>query len=128
MVKGPGMAVYDGITITLPGDGTASPGDFVGINGGKVTTADGTTDTNIVGVLSDQNPASHSDGDTVELHITGVVVGNVAGGTAAGVELGASATEGQAGAGSEDINTLSAEGGTFKGASLDTGYAAVHLG
>jgi hypothetical protein len=127
MVKVAGQAVYDGRTVTLTGDGTAAPGDFVGINSGKVTTADDTTDTNIIGVVSDQTP-SHSDGDTVEVHVTGVVVGNVASGVAAGVELGTSATEGEAASGSQDIDTFCAEGGEFKGASIDAGYAAVHLG
>lgn len=126
MVKKPGQTIYDGRTVSFTGDGTAEPGDFVALDGdGKVTQA-GDGD-NPIGILSDQNDATHDDGDRVTVDVTGVVIGNVATGTAAGEGLDSSATAGEVGAG-DKYDAFSDEGGEFKGASIDDGYAAVHLG
>lgn len=114
-------------TVTLTTDGSADSGDAVAINGGKVTQADSTTDTNVIGVLG-ANQDDSADGDKVAVHIGGVVCAKVASGTSAGTELGASATEGELGAGSAGIQTLGDEGGVFMGQSAPTGGAVVHLG
>lgn len=119
------------LAISLEGDGSGDPGDFVAINSGQVTTADGTTDTNVIGILTDRNdPAADREaGDKVSVGIGGVFVGNVASGVSAGVELGAGSTEGQAASGSGAGNTLSDEGGQYRGSTaVPSGTAAVHLG
>lgn len=126
MVKTAGQTVYDGRTVSYPGDGSAAPGDFVTFDAEGKITQTGDTD-NAVGILSDQAGEAHDDGDNVPVHVTGVVIGNVATGTSAGDPLGASATAGEAGAG-DKYDAFSDEGGEFKGANISDGYAAVHLG
>lgn len=136
MVKAPGQMVYDGRTVSFPGDGTATPGDLVSIDAnGQVTLSDAD---NSIGILSDQAGETHDAGDDVPVHVTGVVIANVADGTVAGDGLGepdtatAGHTAGELNTGSE-YDAFSDEGGQFKqhdtsSASLDAGYAAVHLG
>lgn len=130
-MKPPGLAVYHGRSITHEGDGSASPGDFVSVNGsGQVTQASDTSGP-VVGVLSDTNDDTHDAGDMVSVETGGVVIANVASGTASGAAVAGTATAGEAGSagtGAAAGSTLSAEGGSYRGASLDTGYAAVFLG
>lgn len=133
MAKVPGQSVHGGMAVTLAGDGSPARGDAVAIASGQVTQAfdDGTTVNPAVGVMSDTNdPAADNDaGDNVSVELAGVVIANVASGITAGEQLGASGTNnGELAAGSDDIFALSDEGGTYQGASLDAGYAAVHLG
>lgn len=133
MAKEPGQMIYDGLGVTLEGDGSPARGDAVAITGGQVTQAldDGTTVNPALGVMTDRNdPASeNAAGDNVSVQLGGVVIANVASGVTAGAQLGASGTNnGELAAGSDDIFALSDEGGSFKGSSLDAGYAAVHLG
>ncbi len=55
----------------------------------------------------------------------------VTAGSTSGLTVGASADGDNAGeliSGGDEAHAFSDEGGAFKGASLDTGYAAVHLG
>ncbi|MFC6825681.1 hypothetical protein [Halopelagius fulvigenes] len=128
MAKNPGQALNAGvITVTLTGDGTASDGDAVAMSAGKVTQADGTNDPHVIGVLA-QEQGSKTDTEKVSVHIAGPVVANVASGTAAGTQLGSSATEGQFGSGTQAISTLTPEGdaGDY-GGTMPTGYAAVNL-
>lgn len=131
--------VEDGRTVSFPSDGTAGPGDAVSLDAnGQVTPTDAD---NSIGVLSDQAPAAHDAGDNVPVHVTGVVVANVAAGAVAGDSLtevdtsvaGAPAAGTLIVGGDGQMDAFSDEGGQYKqhdtsSASLDAGYAAVHLG
>ncbi len=58
----------------------------------------------------------------------GLILANVASGTTAGTELGASATDGQLGSGSEGVSAVTDEGavaGLSTNESVPSGYAAV---
>lgn len=58
----------------------------------------------------------------------GLILANVASGTTAGTELGASATDGQLGSGSEGVSAVTDEGGVAglsTNESVPAGYAAV---
>lgn len=97
-------------TVTYEAGESVSAGDAVAINGGQLATADGTTDTNPIGIVASSVDSSVSAGDEVPVHVRGTVVANVAGGVSAGTELGVSATEGQLGAASGGFEALSDEG------------------
>lgn len=97
-------------TVTYEAGASLSAGDLVAINGGQLATADGTTDTNPIGIVASSVDSSVSAGDEVPVHVRGTVVANVASGVAAGTELGVSATEGQLAAASGGYEALSDEG------------------
>lgn len=124
-------AFGDATAVTYEAGESVSAGDAVAINGGQLATADGTTDTNIIGIVAESAPASVSAGDTVPVYVNGSgVVANVAGGVTAGTELGTSATEGQLASGSQGFETLSDEGaasGLEIGASLPANGAVTKL-
>lgn len=114
----PGHAVYQGLTLPKPTDGTVEPGDIVEINGdGQVTEhAEGEP----YGVVSDQAKGVDEEGELIDVHVAGVVITAVPGGTADGDAV--------AGIWVADSD----EGGRYRqhetvDASLDDGYAAVHL-
>ena len=94
------------VGVTYEAGGSISAGDAVAINGGQLATADGTTDTNPIGIAAADAAAT----ETVTVWVAGVVVANVAGAVTAGTELGTSATEGQLAAGSGGFEALSDEG------------------
>lgn len=94
--------------VTYEAGESLTAGDAVGINGGQLAKADGTTDTNPIGVVAQDASAA---GETVTVYVRGIVVANVAGGISAGTELGVSATEGQLAGASGGYEALSDEGG-----------------
>jgi len=124
-------AYGDATTIGYEAAGALSAGDVVAINGGQVTTADDTTDTNPIGVVSSSVEGTVEAGDVVPVHVNGSgVVANVAASITAGTELAVSATEGQLAAGSGGFEALSGEGaasGLNIGASLPANGAVTKL-
>jgi len=124
-------AYGDATTIGYEAAGALSAGDVVAINGGQVTTADDTTDTNPIGVVSSSVEGTVEAGDDVQVHVNGSgVVANVAASITAGTELAVSATEGQLAAGSGGFEALSGEGaasGLNIGASLPANGAVTKL-
>lgn len=135
MAKPPGAMVHDGRTVQFESGGGVTSGDAVSITGGQLTLSDAD---NMVGIVSDVVEDGHDAGDLIDVHVTGVVVANVQDGTAAGDPLGEpdTATAGHSAgelAPGDEFDAFSDEGGQFKQhdsstASLDAGYAAVHLG
>ncbi|MWG34828.1 hypothetical protein [Halomarina oriensis] len=127
MPKPLGFVVYPNAIIDTGEAGEAlSPGDAVGLSGGQYVKADGTNDTNALGIVTDNSGGADEAGDSVGVCLSGAVVANVAGGVTAGGELDVSATEGQLAAGTGGIDALSDEGGTWKGAALAANAAVVH--
>jgi len=124
-------AYGDATAIGYEAAGALSAGDVVAINGGQVTTADDTTDTNPIGVVSSSVEGTVEAGDDVQVHVNGSgVVANVAASITAGTELAVSATEGQLAAGSGGFEALSGEGaasGLNIGASLPANGAVTKL-
>lgn len=124
-------AYGDATTIGYEAAGALSAGDVVAINDGQVTTADDSTDTNPIGVVSSSVDGTVEAGDKVQVHVNGSgVVANVAAGVTAGTELAVSATEGQLAAGSGGFEALSDEGaasGLKIGASLPANGAVMKL-
>lgn len=122
-----GESVFgEGRTVTYEAGGSITAGDLVAINGGQLATADSTTDTNPVGIAGEDA----ASGDDTQVWVAGTVVGNVASGETAGTELGASATEGELGAGSDGYQLLSDEGATSGlgiGSDVPTGAGVVKL-
>lgn len=127
MAKVPGLAIYHGESETMESDGTPVPGDAVAVAGGQVTTADGTNDTNVIGVVSDTTDPDHAAGDSISVQTGGTVVAAVTDGVVSGDDLGASATEGMLTAGSGAGTAFSDQGGEYQG-DIPKGYAAVRLG
>ena len=113
MVKEAGQTVYDGRTVSFESDGDVSKGDIVELAGDTVSDHDAGT---AIGVVSDQTKDDHEAGDKIPVHVTGVVIAAVPGGTAGGDDVAG------------EFVAFSDEGGEFKGASIADGYAAVHLG
>ena len=104
-------AFGDAVGVTYEAGEALSAGDAVGVNAGALAKADGTTDTNPIGVVASSVGSGASAGDLVTMYVNGSgVVANVAAGVAAGTELGTSATEGQLAAGSGGFEALSDEG------------------
>ena len=129
MPRRPGQTIYsDERRATFVSDGTGSPGDFVALSGGQVTTSDGTDNPKFTGVISDSkdNLEGFEDGDKISVTIGGIVVANVTDGVASGDGLGPSATEGAATSGGTDAEAFSDAGGEFNGP-IPAGTAAVHL-
>ena len=124
-------AYGDATTIMYEAGEAVSPGDAVAINGGQLATADGTTDTNTIGIVASTVDETVEAGDEVPVHVNGAgVVANVAAGVSAGTELGTSATEGQLAAGGDGFEALSDEGaasGLGIGASLPANGAVTKL-
>lgn len=121
MAKPAGHAVNDGRTVTFPSDGTVVSGDPVSLDVDGVTPYDSATAAAAAGVVSDVVKDDHDAGDNIEVHVTGVVIANVAAGVARGDTV------------ADDWVAFSDEGGQYKqsdssDASLDAGTAAVHLG
>ena len=107
-----------------------SSGDAVALDAnGEVVLADGTNDPTVYGVVG-HYPNGVDAGDTVLVTYSGPVVANVAAGVGAGVELGASATEGELAGGSsaKGIMTMYAEGAAPSGIpTVDGGFAHVDI-
>jgi hypothetical protein len=107
-----------------------SSGDAVALDGnGEAVRADGTNDPTVYGVVG-HHPDGVDAGDTVLVVYSGPVVANVAAGVGAGVELGASATEGELAGGSstKGIMTMYAEGAAPSGIpNVDDGFAHVDV-
>ena len=128
-MKEAGEVLYGGAT-TVPvpdADGNTSPGDAVALASGDIEPADGDNNERL-GVRAE----GRQSGDQATVVLDGVVVAAVATGTAAGarVDIGntTNSTVGKfaAMAGGPGV-TLCAEGGTYKGAVIPAGYAAVAL-
>lgn len=132
MVKTAGQEIYDGRTVSFESDGTVSAGDAVMFDAnGQLTPA---LDGDLVGVAAD-TVGDHSAGDRISVHVSGIVVGNVASGVTAdatsGLTVGASADGDNAGeliAGGDEAHAFCDEGGSYRGGDIATGYSAVHLG
>lgn len=133
MAKPPGFGIYSPVTVSFPTAGNVVPGDLVSLDAnGQVVATDAA---NSIGVVSDTAEGIGTAGENIDIHIGGVVVANVESGTTAGAGLGEpntataghNAGEMHSGGGSE-YDLLSDEGGSFKGASMQTGYGAVNLG
>jgi len=107
-----------------------SSGDAVALDGnGELVTADDTNDPTVYGIVG-HYPDGVAAGDEVLVTYSGPVVANVAAGVGAGVELGASATEGELAAGSsvKGIMTMYGEGAAPSGIpNIDDGYAHVDV-
>ena len=96
----------------------------------ELVTADDTTDTTVYGIVGYNDGDGYESGDNVLVTYSGPVVANVAGGVAGGVELGASATEGQlaSGTSAKGIMTMYAEGAAPSGIpDIPAGYAHVDV-
>lgn len=109
-----------------------SPGDAVALDSNdELVTADGTTDTVVYAVAGyNRDGADYAAGDKVKVTTAGPVVAKVASGTAGGVELGPSATEGELAAGSSPRGIVSsyAEGAAPGGIpDIPDGYAHIWL-
>jgi len=89
-------------------------GDAVALDSnGELVAADGTDNPTVYGIAGYKHTGDGYDtGEYVEVIFQGFVVGNVAGGTGAGIEVGASATDGELAEGStaKGILTAYAEG------------------
>jgi len=104
-------------TMTYEAGEAIDRGDAVGINGGQLATADGTTDTVVVGIAGE---TASEAGENITVNIPGpLTVGNVATGVTAGNELTTSATEGQLEEGAGDYVAITDEGAV---AGLSAGY------
>ncbi len=127
MSLNPGQAVIgDYTSVTYESGESFDAGDLVAINSGQIVTADDTNDTNPIGVAMADASGSGEE-VAVAVRADGLLT-NVASGVTAGVELGTSATEGQAASGSDDFHTLTDEGaaaGLSTNEDIPTGYAAV---
>ncbi|ELY91468.1 capsid cement protein [Natrialba taiwanensis] len=123
MAKPAGHAVYDGRTVSFPTDGSVASGEIVALDGsGQASSMAGDGSSNAIGIVSDKANPDAEAGDNIPVHVTGVVIGEVPSGTAAGETVA-----------NGKYDTFSDEGGQFKqhdtsSVSLDAGYAAVHLG
>jgi len=108
-----------------------SAGDAVALDANdELVTADDTTDTTVYGIVGYNDGDGYESGDNVLVTSSGPVVANVAGGVAGGVELGASATEGQlaSGTSAKGIMTMYAEGAAPSGIpDIPAGYAHVDV-
>jgi|GEM_PF-794056 hypothetical protein len=106
-------------------------GDAVALDAnGELVTADDTNDTTVYGVAGYNGGDGYEAGDNVLVTYSGPVVANVAAGVGPGVELGASATEGQlaAGTSAKGILTMYAEGAAPGGIpDVPDGYAHVDV-
>lgn len=130
----PGHAVYSGLTHPFELGPDANPGDFVALVDGVLTPTDANRS---IGILSDQ-AAGYDAGDLADVHLSGIVIGNVAAGVTAGDGLGdpdtaGGDTAGEAAAGGDRFTAVSDEGGQYRmhetvDKTLDAGYGAVHLG
>lgn len=133
----------DGTTITKESDGAGLAGDFVTLSGTGQVTPTSTADDDIYGVLAQDAPAA---GEKVAVHVTGIVIANVAGTVTDGAALLPSVTAGQWAAnaaglvqavdeggtatytiGARGVQAYSDAGGTFQGVSLSANAAAVKL-
>jgi hypothetical protein len=108
-----------------------SGGDAVALDANdELVTADDTTDTTVYAIAGYNDGDGYEAGDNVKVTYSGPVVANVADGVAGGVELGASATEGQlaAGTSAKGIMTMYAEGAAPGGIpDIPAGYAHVDV-
>jgi len=129
MSKTAGEVLYHGAT-TVPvpdADDNTSAGDAVALSGGDLEPADGDSNERL-GVVVEGMQA----GDQKTVLLDGAVVAAVADATGEGVRVDiGNATAGTVGAfeassGGPGV-TLSAEGGTYKGADIPSGYAAVAI-
>ena len=128
-MKEAGEVIYGGsTTVPVPdADGNTSAGDAVSLSGGDLEPADGDANERL-GVRVE----GRTSGDQATVLLDGVVVAAVATGTGAGarVDIG-NATNGtvgafEASAGGPGV-TLCAEGGTYKGVDIPSGYAVVAI-
>lgn len=128
-MKEPGDVVYaESLKIPVPdSDGSTAAGDAVALASGDLAIADAASNERL-GVRA----SGALQGDQAPVVLDGVVIAAVASGVAAGTRVGigssASSNAGLfvASSGGPAV-TLSGEGGTYKGASLPTGYAAVAI-
>jgi hypothetical protein len=96
--------IGDSSTVTYEAGETISPGSVVGIESGALREVNsGDSDTNAIGVAGHGGGADggedYEDGDEVPVHVRGSgVIVSVADGVSAGVELGATTTDGELGA------------------------------
>ncbi|SEO71260.1 hypothetical protein SAMN05216388_101777 [Halorientalis persicus] len=108
-----------------------SAGDAVALDAnGELVTADGTNNPTVYGVVGHDDGDGYAAGDDVLVTYSGPVVANVAAGVGPGVELGASATEGQlaGGTSAKGIMTMYGEGAAPGGIpDIPTGYAHVDV-
>lgn len=131
----PGQQIKGGcITETYVAAETVSPGDAVALDSNdEVVPANSGNSEAVLGVAGfNKDGSDHADGDLVQVVVSGPVVANVASGAAGGVEVAASATDGElaAGSGAKGIMTMFAEGSSKynegnKDLQIDSGYTIV---
>lgn len=116
------------LTPRLPDtDGDTSVGDAVAVDAGDATPFDGDVHNAVVAV----RPSGDMAGDNIPATMSGVVIASVASGVTAGDGVGGgNATNGTVGeleSGGDRGVALSDAGGTYAGADLPDGAAAVYL-
>ena len=128
-MKEAGEVIYHGsTTVPVPdADGNTSAGDAVALSGGDLEPADGDANERL-GVRVE----GRTSGDQATVLLDGVIVAAVASGTGAGIRVDiGNATNSTAGAVEASAGgpavTLCAEGGTYKGADIPSGYAVVAI-
>jgi len=137
MALGPGQHFKGGaITDTYQAAETVSPGDAVALDSNdEVVPANSGNSEVVVGIAGfNKDGSDYASGDDVLVTISGPVVANVASGVAGGVEVAASATDGElaAGSGPNGIMTLYSEGSSKfdegnKDLNIDSGLAPVNV-
>jgi len=128
-MKEAGEVIYHGsTTVPVPdSDGNTSAGDAVALASGDLEPADGDANERL-GVRAE----GRTSGDQATVVLDGVVVAAVDSGVSAGtrVDIGnatnSTVGEFEASSGGPAV-TLCAEGGTYKGASIPSGYAVVAI-
>ena len=137
MALGPGQHFKGGAeTDTYVAAETVSPGDAVALDGNDEVVPANSGDSEVVVGIAGYNKdgSDYASGDDVLVTTGGRVVANVASGAAGGVEVAASATDGElaAGSGPNGIMTLYSEGSAKfnvgdKDLNIDSGYTLVNL-
>lgn len=137
MALEPGQHAKGGaVTDTYQAAETVSPGDALALDSNdEVVPANSGSSEVVFGVAGyNKDGSDYASGDDVLVTLSGVVVANVASGAAGGVEVAASATDGElaAGSGAKGIMTLYSEGSAKfnegnKDLSIDSGYTLVDL-
>lgn len=123
----PGEPALSGdISVSRPGAAAVAAGDAVALAGGEMVQATGTDDFGGI-ARHDANNGGYGNSNI----LSGVVLANVAAGTAEGARLNTSATAGELAAEANGpVLALSAEGGTWHGEeqtyTAPAGYAYVH--
>lgn len=118
------------IVVTFESDGALADGAAVNVSGGQATDAD--TESNDLTGATTHGADDTESGDSLGICVQGVIAAQVASGVSQGADLNAgNATGGSVGQfiaeSGGPAHALSDEGGTYQGASLAAGVAAVKL-